>query len=338
MKFKSPIIFLSALVAVVGFLVALYCALKRDVFKCQDSRQDEEDGQENCILNHEKRTENFEAEESLSNIDQFYAEDLNGDNVIGRRTEDCAATEAVIDYGNIELMTLSNRTEEKSLLVTHDSLQQATDYDCSADDLLSLPEENVTTSYFLTNSKRRSPFKKVWNKINRPRNSQGYASKKQGLYDTKDIGTSESSWGSSFFPPTEEISNGAPRGRLQVSAKYKEEEMELEIGVRQGSGFLLQGESKPYWQVCVAVLPHKRNRFKTKYRGTSTPVFKETFSVEEIPLQILEQLGVRFRIYGKLGKTGMKRFYGEVIVNLDCIEDNEKIFVNWYDVKDRSQK
>ena len=337
MKFKSPIIFLSALVAVVGFLVALYCALKRDIFKCQESKQDEEEGQENCILNRERRTENLEAEENLNSIDQFYAEDLNDDDVIGRRSENCATTETVIDYGNVELMTLSNPTE-KSLLVAHDSLQQATDYDCSADDLLSLPEANVTTSFFLSNSKRRSPFRKVLDKINRPRNSQGYTSKKQGLYDTKDIGISESSWGSSFFPPTDEASNGALRGRLQISVKYKEEEMELEIGVRQGSAFLLQGEGKPYWQVCVAVLPHKRNRFKTKYRGTSTPVFKETFSVKEIPVQILEQLGVRFRIYGKQGKTGMKRFYGEVIVNLDCIEENEKILVNWYDVKDRGQK
>ena len=326
-----------------GLLIALYFALKKDIFQCHGSRKNEEDREHHgdCLteLELDDETERGKTEGRLESLDEFYSnvyDDLNSDDMIGKVGGECNSFEGGINGGNIELFAMSYPSQQRDLII-HDERNNEKDF--STEDLLSLPEAKVTTSAFLASKpKIYSPFSKVFKKINRSANSRRYASEKRPLCDVGDVGVSVSTFGSAIFCPADDTNTNTLPGRLQVSIKYDEEEMELEIGVRQGSALALEGDGKLFWQVCVAVLPHKKHRFKTKYKETSTPLFKERFIAKEIPIQIIEQLGVRFRIYGKLGRTGMRRFYGEFVVNLDCIEDLKEVFICWYDIKSRQKK
>ena len=341
-KYKIPIIFLSMLAAVTGLLVALYFALKRDIFACHGSKSDEEEGfiQNDCLLKHDDRTE--KREEKLESLDEFFGNDGDDfcvDDIICREPEDCISHEGAMNHENTELVSLSSPKQQKALPAHGGSIPQFIEEDFSREDLLSLPEAKVTTSLFLASEPRRSsPFKKILEKINRPRKKHRSGVDKQSLCRAEGAAISSSTLDSSLWYLPDERSQNSLLGRLQVSVQYDKEEMELAIGVRQGTALTLDGDDTLYWQVCVAILPHRKHRFKTKYKKTSTPVFKESFTVKDIPMQIVEQLGVRFRIYGKLGKTGMRRFYGEFVMDLDCIEDLEEKFVCWYDVHSKKER
>lgn len=330
------------LVAVTGFLIALYIALKRDIFQCHGSKNDEEEdlNHSDCLLKLDNISE--KREEKLESLDEFFGDvgdDFCVDDIIDRVPEDCVSHTGTMNHENTELFSLSSPKQHGTQLTHCESIPQFIEDDFNREVVLSLPEAKVTKSSFLASEPRRSsPFKNIFEKINRPRKKHRSGTDKQPLCRAEGAGISNSTLDSALWYFPDERNQSILLGRLQVSVQYNKEEMEMEIGIRQGSALTLEGDGTLYWQVCVAVLPHKRHRFKTKYKETSTPVFKEKFIVKDIPMQIVDQLGVRFRIYGKLRKTGMRRFYGEFIMNLDCIEDLEERFVGWYNVQSKREK
>ena len=69
----------------------------------------------------------------------------------------------------------------------------------------------------------------------------------------------------------------------------------------------------------MTLLPFKRQRRKTRYKSTTTPIFNEEFVLEEIAKQALCQMSVRYRVYGRYGRTGRKRLAGQCEVELGTL-------------------
>ncbi|KAL7876909.1 hypothetical protein SRHO_G00035520 [Serrasalmus rhombeus] len=69
------------------------------------------------------------------------------------------------------------------------------------------------------------------------------------------------------------------------------------------------------WQVHVALLPGKRQRYKTAVQRGSAPRFGETFRFSRLELSELRSSALRFRLYA-LGKMNRDRMMGETIYRL----------------------
>ena len=135
----------------------------------------------------------------------------------------------------------------------------------------------------------------------------------------------------------EEFGSELSPGRLQTTLEYDKRNWTLLVGVKQADCLLHTGKDKVYWQVHVTFLPFKKHRFKTKYKSTSTPIFNQIFEVEEIAEQALSQLAIRFRVYGRIGKTGKKKLAGETVVELDCLQGVQKKLTDWRILKRKKQ-
>ena len=48
-----------------------------------------------------------------------------------------------------------------------------------------------------------------------------------------------------------------------------------------------------YWQVHMTLFPYKRHRHKTSYKTSLTPIFNQSFDIEEIATHALSQMSVR---------------------------------------------
>ena len=340
--------------AVTGLLVGLYFALKREVFQCGGSKKDEEESlnHHSCLIKHEEEKEDSpdetKAEGKIQSLEEFYGgvgDDFYVDDLISKNDENLHANEPALHNENIELTEISSPVNEGCVVMNSgEQNDTTTEEGFSNEDLLTIPEAKVTTSSFVGNKPRRSSsFTKVFKKLNRRKSKSEDDNDLKPLYETEDVSpdlpfSSCVSLSDSVYKTTEMTKKKAVPGRIQVSAKYDEEEMELELGVRQGSALMLKGFGQSYWQICISLLPHKKHKFKTKYKETSTPIFKDLFVVKDIPKQILGQIGARFRIYGKLGRTSKRRFYGEVIMNLDFLEDSEEKFIGWYDIRGKAER
>ena len=133
----------------------------------------------------------------------------------------------------------------------------------------------------------------------------------------------------------EEFGDEVSPGRLQTVLDYQKKNWTLVIGVKQAECLIHTGREKMYWQVHVALLPFKKHRFKTKYKASSTPVFNQSFDVDNIAEQALSQMSVRFRVYGKLGRTGKKKLAGEVDVQCSSLQNREGKLMEWQVLKRR---
>ena len=78
-----------------------------------------------------------------------------------------------------------------------------------------------------------------------------------------------------------------------------------------------------YWQVHIALLPFKKQRVKTQYKATSTPIFNEEFQLVNIAKKALCQYSVRFRIYGRYSRYRRKHLAGECEVHLGILEKKQ---------------
>lgn len=67
-------------------------------------------------------------------------------------------------------------------------------------------------------------------------------------------------------------------------------------------------------QVHAVLLPTKQQRFKTKSQPSAQPVFEETVTFKGVPPQDVNNMGIRFRIYGK-ESLRRERFVGECVVS-----------------------
>ena len=106
--------------------------------------------------------------------------------------------------------------------------------------------------------------------------------------------------------------------RIQTYLKYNQNDWTLSGGVKQAACPVSKKykERTTYWQVHLTLLPLRKQRFKTKYRSTGTPIFRESFQFVDVPKQALSQLSLRYRLYGRFKRTGRKMFVGEVVVEL----------------------
>ena len=94
-----------------------------------------------------------------------------------------------------------------------------------------------------------------------------------------------------------------------------------------------------YWKAHLQLIPLLRERkFKTKFKRSSTPIFKETFHIhQEISKHALKQLVVRYKVYGKAGLCGKKKIAGETEVNLGCVTAAQRNTLNdWRVLKRKS--
>lgn len=306
-KFKTAIIFLVVLIGVAGILAGLYFALKKGYCDCMDSKKklDEE-----AMTDEDEET----AEEKLEN---------------GEVKKEPEAEEV---------------TEETEFVNEHKKEAQAE---------ATVPEIVVTETAFVPEkpaAKRASSFKSVFKKITKPMGKVrfGGVTTKTPKEEYPLAPSSDQAYGSllrsdsmeSFLSGIsvvseniEEFGEEVSPGRLQATLEYNKKSWTLHIGVKQAECLIHTGKEKIYWQVHVTFLPFKKHRFKTKYKSTSTPVFNQTFDVDEIAEQALTQIGVRFRVYGRLGRTGRKKLAGETVVNLDSLKEAKGKVTDWHILK-----
>ena len=305
-QIKAAVIFLIILAAIVGILVGIYYALKKEMCCCSIQRKEQD---EESMLSGDEAEE--QKERVVTEIDQAAA---NGEI---RKDE-----------------TLEEAEPPKD------------DVNCENDTLVS--ELNVTESSFVAEKppKRSSSLKSVIKRIAKPIGKVRFGTvSSKPADDVPLVPSGEQGYGSlhksdsmeSFLSGIsvvseniEEFGNELSPGRLQTTLEYDKRNWTLRVGVKQADCLLHTVKEKVYWQVHVTFLPFKKHRFKTKYKSTSTPIFNQTFEVEEIAQQALSQLAIRYRMYGRIGKTGKKKLAGEIVVDLDSMQGAQNKVTDWH--------
>ena len=152
----------------------------------------------------------------------------------------------------------------------------------------------------------------------------GYASTGLTIHRTDSM-ESFSSGVSTVTTNLEEFGEELSPSRVQVFIQYDPKRWTLIVGAKQAQCLITTNKEKMYWQVHMTLLPFKKEKYKSRYKSTSTPIFNESFEVEKISSQSLNQISVRYRIYGRVGRTGRKKLAGETDVELAMLtqmEDN----------------
>eukprot|EP00112_Aurelia_sp_Birch-Aquarium-sp1_P026637 Seg959.2 transcript_id=Seg959.2/GoldUCD/mRNA.D3Y31 product=Synaptotagmin-14 protein_id=Seg959.2/GoldUCD/D3Y31 len=338
-KFKIPIIFLVTLLAVTGLLLALYFALKKDIFSCDNSKKDEEEQEDEPEVNqhsckYEKLHENDKILDEEEILERFFAEE-DDQLFLDESNKEQGQKDIVNNGSGIAALELQAISEEE--LLDHENNEE---------------EIIITKSSFVPEkTKNSSSLKSVFKKIKRPTMKVKFGSgkstsstedyplcKKNDNYAHLTVSGMADSRMSVVSENIEEFGDEVSLGRLQTSLRYDEEKWTVIVGAKQGDGFIYKGREKIYWQVHIAILPHKRSRFRTKFKPTRTPVFKQYFEVEEIPKAALPQIGVRFRVYGRAGKTGVRKLAGEFELSLDCLQESyDEEIIDWHHLKRRKR-
>ncbi len=223
----------------------------------------------------------------------------------------------------------------------------------------SVPEIVVTeTSFTPEKSKRGSSFKSVFKKITKPIGKVrfGGVTSKSSVESYPLVGSSDDGYGTltaakrsdsmeSFLSGIsvvseniEEFGEEVSPGRLQTYLEYDKSHWIVKVGIKQVQCLIHTGSEKIYWQVHATLLPFKKHRFKTKYKSTSTPVFNQTFEVEDVAEQALGQIAFRFRVYGKIGRAGKKKLAGETTIPLSCLKGGQGPLTEWNILKRKQQK
>ena len=229
------------------------------------------------------------------------------------------------------------------------SVQEQEEYNSPEEEKLiqNGPERVVTESLFEKPGKKKQ-LKKILTKIKNPVRKVSFAkneSEKMSLVGSEDSGygttlatihraNSMESFVSSLSTATTGnieglVDEGFP-SRLQIVIQYHQKCWVLAIGVQQGESLVNISKKLMYWQVHMTLLPFKKHRFKTRYKSSSTPIFNQSFEVKNISIQALDQLAVRYRVYGRTRKTGQKKLAGELIVSLEEIAKiPERLISEW---------
>ncbi|XP_036431028.1 synaptotagmin-16 [Colossoma macropomum] len=105
-------------------------------------------------------------------------------------------------------------------------------------------------------------------------------------------------------------------GDLIVVLDYRPDTFKLLVTVVMAQGIPDKARSgMDSWQVHVALLPGKRQRYKTAVQRGSAPRFGETFRFSRLEPSELRSSALRFRLYA-LGKMNRDRMMGETIYRL----------------------
>ena len=102
-------------------------------------------------------------------------------------------------------------------------------------------------------------------------------------------------------------------GKLLFEFNYTPESQKLSVTVIKAADVpsKARGGSSAI-QVRLVLLPNKEQRFKTKVRPSSNPVFNETFLFVYVDQMVVNQSHVRIRIYGQ-ERYNQGRLIGELI-------------------------
>jgi len=132
-----------------------------------------------------------------------------------------------------------------------------------------------------------------------------------------------------------ELYNESKPTRVQIYLKYNPRSWLLTVGVKQAECSLgtVDRRKRIFWQVHMTLFPYKRRRHKTSYKSSLTPIFNQSFDIEEIASHALSQMSIRYRMYGRIGLTGRKYLAGEVEVELGCLEQHDNIVQEWKSLK-----
>ncbi|GIY64680.1 synaptotagmin-14 [Caerostris darwini] len=133
----------------------------------------------------------------------------------------------------------------------------------------------------------------------------------------------------------EETSSAVRCGSLEVGFAY-------DPPLRKMTVHVLQAQDLPdrdrggsnHVQVRLLLLPHKRQKFKTKIRTGSKPQFNESFIFNRISPEELNSMGVRFRLNG-CERMRREHLIGECIVHFSSIRMDQQITL-WLTLEPRS--
>ncbi|XP_035387667.1 synaptotagmin-16 isoform X3 [Electrophorus electricus] len=148
-------------------------------------------------------------------------------------------------------------------------------------------------------------------------------------YDNNEATDSSSTWSpeeragsrsSLSRPPSASLNLRPPIskcGDLVVVLDYRPDTFKLLVTVVTAQGIPDKGRSgMDSWQVHVALLPGKRQRYKTAVQRGVAPRFGETFRFSRLEPGDLTSLALRFRLYAQ-GKMNRERMMGEAIYRLN---------------------
>eukprot|EP00794_Sanderia_malayensis_P019856 gene19858-21798_t len=324
-KFKAAIIFLVVLSVIVGTLVGVYFILKKDLCHCNEKKEDVEDV-EDVEVNVEDNDEN--EEKNLELESEQPPEEYSANN-----------EETVLKKNKVGFILETGEGSE------HEN---------------TIPEVIVTESSFSPEKpKRGSSIKSVFKKITKPIGKVRFSSlgsRKSRSEDIPLVGGDQDGYGAltagkrtdsmeSFLSGIsvvseniEEFGEEVSPGRLQTSLEYDKSNWIVKIAVKQGQCLIHTGHDKIYWQVHIALLPFKKHRYKTKYKSTATPVFNQSFEIEDVAEQALGQIAIRLRVYGKVGHSGRKKLAGETTIALSCLQKGQGPVTDWHVLKRRHHK
>ena len=120
--------------------------------------------------------------------------------------------------------------------------------------------------------------------------------------------------------------------QIQIHVNYDLKTWLLRAGVKQIECSLdpTFQDLRVYWQVHMTLLPFKRQKLKTKYKHSSNAIFNQAIEVKMIEKSVLNQISVRYRLYGRFGRAGRKRLAGEVVVDLTSLAKKPNHFlIEW---------
>lgn len=137
------------------------------------------------------------------------------------------------------------------------------------------------------------------------------------LFDTSDLKSLKSDLGT-IRPdsPTSCSRNGS----LEISLLYDAPMRKMTVHVLQARGVPSRDKGQStHTQVRLLMLPHKKQKHKTKIRSGENPQFMESFLLHRVNPEEVNSMGLRIRVYG-CERMRRERLIGEAIVSFANID------------------
>ena len=301
-KYKNAIIFLGALMLVSVVLVLLYLALKRELCNCNEKKKQQKDDEEGLYTDNERDEDGESVKEYIPMIEQNSREELFSHSVESHPPD--IVIEPAYTESNFKPVKSSNKKDSffkfkknnKKSVENYNRVRFAASENSVLIQANGVADDDSIHSHLGV--------------------SNGYGSLKRA--NSMESFVSATSIATNLI---EEFGDEVRVGRVQVQIEYEPQTWTLTLGVKQCDGLISKSKEIMYWQVHITLMPFKKSRFKTQYKSTQTPVYNQTFKIENIAAQSLSQLSARYRVYGRQGRAGRKRIAGETDVELTNLID-----------------
>ena len=146
---------------------------------------------------------------------------------------------------------------------------------------------------------------------------------------------SETDGGPGAVLPAQSVSSGVgATGRVHIKADYGINTGRLKVTIVEAGDMPSKGRgSFSQCRVHALLLPHRKQRFKTKSKAVSNPRFDETFVFDRLAKSDLFQMAIRMRLYGH-DKIGKEKLVGETVLQLaDVVHAPAMKLDTWRDVR-----